>query len=74
VLIGDIRRQARRPVTCLATLNRLLAGTMSAVRRLAAIVAADVPEYSGLIAADETTRHAPGPDVQLFARINCGDG
>jgi tetratricopeptide (TPR) repeat protein len=34
--------------------------TMSAVRRPAAIVAADVPEYSRLIAADETTRHAPG--------------
>jgi hypothetical protein len=33
---------------------------MSAVRRLAAIVAADVPEYGRLIAADETTRHAPG--------------
>ena len=32
---------------------------MSAVRRLAAIVAADVPEYSRLIAADEATRRSP---------------
>jgi hypothetical protein len=37
---------------------------VSAVRRLAAIVAADVPEYSRLIAADETTRYAP-------ARLTC---
>jgi hypothetical protein len=45
-----------------------------AVRRLAAIVAADVAEYSRLIAADEATRRSPtSPEVQLPARIDYGD-